>query len=115
MPLAGQVWAVVGTFSLGGHKEWEQELTDQGAIVSNVIDENTVSLLRGHGAGYGNKVRKAKQFGVPMRYEHELADELTTGNMHQRRLAQAKVHEFMERKMSRVQIAKFRKSFRVTD
>jgi len=72
--LAGQSWAVTGSFEFVTRKQWEDIIQEHGGKITSSVTKNTTGLLI---AGFGessSKLKKALELNIPIILEKEFAN-----------------------------------------
>lgn len=70
----GQSWVVTGSFDFASRKEWETILEERGASVSKSVTEKTDCVLVENSLHENSNMTKAKELGVRIVQERELAE-----------------------------------------
>ena len=71
LPLAGATFVITGTLAFGSRDEIKAALEQRGAKVSGSVSGRTSALIAGEGGG--SKLDKAREKGVPVLGDEELA------------------------------------------
>lgn len=77
-----QTWVVTGSFDLSSRQQWENILTERGVNITGSVSKNTDAVLAGSGTENGSKLSKAKELGIRIVNERELAEIIEEARTH---------------------------------
>lgn len=72
--LAGQNWAVTGSFDISSRKNWEDIIQEHGGKIVSSVTKNTTALLIENIHQKSSKLSKAIELGIPIILEREFAE-----------------------------------------
>jgi DNA ligase (NAD+) len=67
---------------LAPRQQWENILTERGANITGSVSKNTDTVLAGSGTENGSKLSKAKELGISIVSERELAEMIEEARTH---------------------------------